>query len=149
MDTLFDDDDALQSLVNDGDFNFFDRDELLRARSDSDLSIATTISAQSPVPTGSLVVEAFCTFNAAVVHIDYDTWKVTVSVSGLSDRGVMKRTPPPVIFTASDGSGRKSSAARKKACGTNSCHSFCKELMRIVFFFIASGAIFEASAGII
>jgi len=65
MDALLDDDDALLSMVNEDLFY-----KAPQCRSDSDLSTATTVSHSSPL-SGSLVIEAFCTFNAAVVHIDY------------------------------------------------------------------------------
>ena len=65
MDALLDDDDALLSMVNEDLFY-----KAPQCRSDSDLSTATTVSHSSSL-SGSLVIEAFCTFNAAVVHIDY------------------------------------------------------------------------------
>ena len=65
MDAFLEEDDTLLSLVNED--LFF---QAPPGRSDSDLSTATTVSHSSLV-SGCLVVEAFCTFNAAVVHIDY------------------------------------------------------------------------------
>jgi hypothetical protein len=65
MDALLDDDALLSSIV-DNDLFF----QAPPPRSDSNLSTATTISNSSPV-SGFIVIEAFCTFNAVVVHLDY------------------------------------------------------------------------------
>lgn len=59
------DDDALLSMMEDD--LFF---QAPPPRSDSNLSTVTTVSNSSPV-SGFIVIEAFCTFNAVVVHLDY------------------------------------------------------------------------------
>ena len=67
---MFDDDDALATL-EDADLALLVGDDPVRQRSESDLSLASTFSASPSPHTHNLVVEAFCTFNAAIVHIDY------------------------------------------------------------------------------
>ena len=73
-------DDALDlaELVEAGDWSqLVDEDRPLEHRSDSDLSLKTSstedalVFRRGPQATPSLVIEAFCTFNASLVHIDY------------------------------------------------------------------------------
>lgn len=66
MDALFSDADLDIDTWNDGEFGDIMLDTLM-PRSGSDMSIASTMRD----PTPSLVIEAFCTFNMTLVHIEY------------------------------------------------------------------------------
>ena len=68
MDVLFTETDVDMDGWNDGEFGEIMLDTLM-PRSGSDMSVASTMCNQTP----SLVVEAFCTFNVTLVHIEYPT----------------------------------------------------------------------------
>jgi hypothetical protein len=68
MDALFPEVDVDIDGWNDGEFGDIVLDTLM-PRSGSDMSIASTMRDHTP----SLVIEAFCTFNMTLVHIEYPT----------------------------------------------------------------------------